>query len=416
VSLREKFVVDVSPLRTSREFRYLFVARVVSILGLGMLAVTVPLQTFTLTDSTMHVALVAAVLGVSTFSGTFAGGVLADRADRRLVIAVSRGTAGVMFGVLALNAFLPTPQLWIIYVAAAIDGLCGGISATALMAVTPSLIPRDKIPAAGALMALTADLGSMIGPAVGGVVIAATNVGVTYASAAALTAVTTFCITRLPSLPPADATQESAMESLRSGARFAFGNRVIGGVLAAGFVTMLLAGWAVLIPEYATEVLNVGPAATGLLYTAPAIGAVLGSLTSGWTAGARRVGVAIFVAMFVSAAGLAGAGATSILVLSLVFLAAHGFGDAITEILRYSTVQRHTPDEFRGRVAGVWSAQVTAGAALGALVAGAVAALVPVQTALAAYGVTGLVCVAFLAVTLKSLRTLDETPEPSYVE
>lgn len=409
-----RFVIDTSPLRVSTDFRYLFVARVVSILGLGFLTVTVPLQTFDLTGSTTQVALVAAVLGISMFGGTFAGGVLADRADRRLVIATARGTAGVMFAVLAVNAFLPSPHLWVIYLCAAVDGLCGGISATALMAVTPTLIPRDKLAAAGALMALTADLGSMIGPAVGGVVVAASGAGGAYAFAAATTFLTTFCITRLPSLPPAQRSTESAGAAIVSGISYAFRNRVIGGALAAGFVTMILAGWAVLIPEYATDVLHVGPAMIGLLYTAPAVGAVLGSLTSGWTSTTRRVGVVIFVAMFVSAAGLVGAGATSLLVLSLICLAAHGFGDAIADILRYATVQRHTPDELRGRVSGVWSAQVTAGASVGALVAGVVAAVVPVHSALLIYGLTGVVGTALLALGLKTLRVLNEAPEPSY--
>lgn len=403
-----RFAMDVSPLRTSREFRYLFTARVVSILGLGLLVVSVPLQTFQLTDSTTHVAAVATVLGLSTFSGTFAGGVLADRFDRRTVIALARGTAGVMFALLAINAVLPTPQLWVVYACAAIDGLCGGISATTLMAVTPTLVPRDKLPAAGALMALTGDVGSMIGPAIGGVVIAFGGIGTAYGCAALTTFVTTFCITRLPALPPTHRSTESPGKSIVSGIRFAFGHRIIGGALTAGFVAMILAGWAVLIPEYATTVLGVGPTAVGLLYTAPAVGAVLGSLTSGWTSSVRRVGLAIFVGMAVSAAGLVGAGASSLLVLTLLCLAAHGFGDVIADIVRYATVQKHTPDEMRGRVSGVWSAQVTAGSSVGAIIAGVVAFLVPVEYALVVYGLTGLVATTALTLALPTLRRFSE--------
>ncbi|WP_066904612.1 enterobactin transporter EntS [Millisia brevis] len=403
-----RFVLDVSPLRTSRDFRYLFIARVVSILGLGILAVTVPLQTFRLTGSTTHVALVATILGLATFLGTFAGGVLADRFDRRVVIALARGTVGVMFTLLAVNAMLPEPQLWVIYLCAAVDGFCGGVSATALMAVTPTLVPRDKLPAAGALMALTADVGSMVGPALGGIVIAAGNFATAYGCAAITTFVTTFCITRLPALPPTHAATDSPLRSIASGIRYAFGNTIIGGVLVAGFVTMILAGWAVLIPEYATTVLGVGSTAVGLLYAAPAVGAALGSLSSGWTSSLRRVGLAIFIAMFVSAAGLVGAGAGSVLTLALICLAAHGFGDAVADIVRYATVQKHTPDEMRGRVAGVWSAQVTAGASVGSMIAGVVAFLVPVDYALLIYGLTGLVATTILTLALPTLRRFSE--------
>lgn len=408
MALIDKLVLDLDPLRTSREFRYLFTARVVSLFGLGFLVVAVPLQVYRLTGSTAQVAAVSAVLGVTTFAATFAGGVLADRYDRRRVIALARGTAGVAFAVLAVNAFLPDPKMWVVYVAAVIDGVCGGISATALMAVTPSLLPREKMAAAGALMALTGDLGAMIGPALGGVVIATGGVGVAYALAAFTTAITTFCITRLPALPPTHVADESPLRSVVSGFRYAASNRVLGGVLVCGFVTMLLAGWSVLVPEYATEVLGAGPSVVGLLYTAPAVGAVIGSLTSGWTGRLRRSGQAVFVLMAVSAAGLAGAGLTATVAVALIGLAAHGFGDALTDIVRYATVQKHTPDEYRGRIAAVWAAQVTAGASVGAVVAGAVATSVPISAALPAYGAVGLVVTALLWITLRTLRRLDE--------
>ncbi|WP_416062755.1 enterobactin transporter EntS [Rhodococcus indonesiensis] len=408
MALIDKLVLDLDPLRTSREFRYIFTARVVSLFGLGFLVVAVPLQVYRLTGSTAQVAAVSAVLGVTTFAATFAGGVLADRYDRRRVIALARGTAGVAFAVLAVNAFLPDPKMWVVYVAAVIDGVCGGISATALMAVTPSLLPREKMAAAGALMALTGDLGAMIGPALGGVVIATGGVGVAYALAAFTTAITTFCITRLPVLPPTHVADESPLRSVVSGFRYAASNRVLGGVLVCGFVTMMLAGWSVLVPEYATEVLGAGPSVVGLLYTAPAVGAVIGSLTSGWTGRLRRSGQAVFVLMAVSAAGLAGAGLTATVAVALIGLAAHGFGDALTDIVRYATVQKHTSDEYRGRIAAVWAAQVTAGASVGAVVAGAVATSVPISAALPAYGAVGLVVTALLWTTLRTLRRLDE--------
>ena len=247
----EKLTIDLDPIRTSREFRYLFTARGVSLLGLGFLIVAVPVQVYQLTGSTAQVAAVTAVLGITTFAATFVGGVLADRFDRRNVIAIARGTAAVAFALLAVNAYLPEPQMWAIYLISVVDGAAGGISATALMAVTPSLVPRDKLAAAGALMALTADLGSMVGPALGGVVIAAGGVGLAYALAAFTTVITTFCITRLPPLPPATVSVESPLRSIAAGFTYAFRNRVIGQVLVVGFAAMLLTGWAVLLPAFA---------------------------------------------------------------------------------------------------------------------------------------------------------------------
>lgn len=414
MALLEKLTIDLDPIRTSREFRYLFTARVVSLLGLGFLIVAVPVQVYQLTGSTAQVAAVTAVLGITTFAATFVGGVLADRFDRRNVIAIARGTAAVAFALLAVNAYLPEPQMWAIYLISVVDGAAGGISATALMAVTPSLVPRDKLAAAGALMALTADLGSMVGPALGGVVIAAGGVGLAYALAAFTTVITTFCITRLPPLPPATVSVESPLRSIAAGFTYAFRNRVIGQVLVVGFAAMLLTGWAVLLPAFADRVLGAGPSVVGLLYAAPAVGAVLGSLTSGWTGSVRRSGLVVFVLMAVSAAGLAGAGATGVTAVVLLGLAAYGFGDSLADVMRYATVQRNTADEYRGRIAAVWSAQVTAGTSLGAIAAGVIASVVPMSVALTVYGVAGIVLVVVMWASFPTLRRFvdDDRLEP----
>jgi len=414
VAFLEKLTIDLDPIRTSREFRYLFTARVVSLLGLGFLIVAVPVQVYQLTGSTAQVAAVTAVLGITTFAATFVGGVLADRFDRRNVIAIARGTAAVAFALLAVNAYLPEPQMWAIYLISVVDGAAGGISATALMAVTPSLVPRDKLAAAGALMALTADLGSMVGPALGGVVIAAGGVGLAYALAAFTTVITTFCITRLPPLPPATVSVESPLRSIAAGFTYAFRNRVIGQVLVVGFAAMLLTGWAVLLPAFADRVLGAGPSVVGLLYAAPAVGAVLGSLTSGWTGSVRRSGLVVFVLMAVSAAGLAGAGATGVTAVVLLGLAAYGFGDSLADVMRYATVQRNTADEYRGRIAAVWSAQVTAGTSLGAIGAGVIASVVPMSVALTVYGVAGIVLVVVMWASFPTLRRFvdDDRLEP----
>jgi len=189
---------------------------------------------------------------------------------------------------------------------------------------------------------------------------------------------------------------------------------VIGQVLVVGFAAMLLTGWAVLLPAFADRVLGAGPSVVGLLYAAPAVGAVLGSLTSGWTGSVRRSGLVVFVLMAVSAAGLAGAGATGVTAVVLLGLAAYGFGDSLADVMRYATVQRNTADEYRGRIAAVWSAQVTAGTSLGAIAAGVIASVVPMSVALTVYGVAGIVLVVVMWASFPTLRRFvdDDRLEP----
>ena len=400
-----RFAIDLSPLRGSREFRYIFVARTVSIFGIGMILVAVPLQVYDMTGSTFAVGTAAVAVGAAVFVGTLFGGVLADRFDRRVVISIARSVAGVAFALLAVNAFVPTPQLWAIYVCGVIDGLAGGVSSTALMAVIPSLLPKAKMAAAGALMTVMADLGTVASPALGGLIIASSSVGVAYTVAALSAVVTTYCIARLPSLPPPVRNTENPLRSVAGGFSYAAHDPVVGGTLLVGFCAMMLTGWNVLLPAFAREVLDAGPALTGLLYSAPAIGALAGSLTSGWTGTTRRSGLIVFASSIVAAAGLAGVGAAPLFLVAFLGLVAHGFGRVIGDILRYAIIQTQTPEEYRGRMAGVWGAQISTGVAVGALVAGVVGSLVGPQAAFLVYGLAGVVVLGLLAVVLRGLRT-----------
>ncbi|GAA5056311.1 enterobactin transporter EntS [Nocardia callitridis] len=406
-AIARKFTIDLEPLRTSREFRTLFIARTVSVFGIGFLMVALPIQVYDMTGSTTKVATVATVIGLSAFAGTLAGGALADHFDRRLVIVLARGSAMVAFAVLAVNAMLPTPQLWLVFVAGVVDGLAGGVSSTALVAATPGLIPRDKMAAAGALMALTADLGAMASPALGGVLIAWAGVAANFWFAAAASLVTTVLIARLDPMPARRTHTESPLRAMVSGFAFAFGHRTVGAALLVGFVTMLLSGWGTLIPAYVEEVLGGGSTTSGLLFAAPAVGAVLGSLTSGWTGSIRRGGQVLFAATLISAAGMVGAGLVGVTAVAFLGLIAYGVGRVVGDIARFAVVQNNTPDEFRGRVSGVWTAQVTAAAAAGSVVAGVIANLVPVRQVFLVYGAGGCVLVLVLWAVLATLRKLD---------
>ncbi|OLT12425.1 hypothetical protein BJF78_04325 [Pseudonocardia sp. CNS-139] len=217
-----RILLDLTPLRAS-PFRAAFAARAVSVVGLGFLIVAVPLQVYELTGSTTGVATITAVVGVSAFAGTLIGGVLADRHDRQRLIVAARAVATAGFAVLALNAVLPAPQLWLIVVCGVVDGMAGGVSGTALTAATPSLVGEDDLPAAGALVALTSDIGAVLGPALGGVLIGLAGIPANYAVCAVTSLVTTLLLTRLPAMapPPGPRERSTARSPAASGSRAA---------------------------------------------------------------------------------------------------------------------------------------------------------------------------------------------------
>ncbi|MFF0524922.1 enterobactin transporter EntS [Actinomadura nitritigenes] len=419
-----RLALDVGPLRDSRPFRNVFIARTVSVFGIGMLAVSVPVQVYDLTGSTVQVGAVSAAEGLALLAGFLWGGVLADRRDRRRLMLRARTASGIAFALLALNAFLPSPSSAALYVLAAWDGLATGVAITALLAATPALAGPDRLVAAGALNALTVRLGSMLSPALGGLVVSAFGVGWNYAAAAAGTLGTLGLLTSLPPLEPAradgpdgaggadgqDDAEGHPLRSIGGGLRFVASHRVVGSLMLLGLLFMVAGGIPVLMPAFAEHGLGGGPSTVGLLYAAPACGAVLASVTSGWAGSVRAPGLALLAASVAGFVLLACTGLARHPALAVAILFGYGFAASVEEILRYGLIQSHTPDSHLGRVNSLWAAQETGGTAIGSLGAGALGRYLAPGPAIVAYGTVSAVLALVLALTLTTLRTATLTP------
>jgi ENTS family enterobactin (siderophore) exporter len=378
-----------------------------------MLMVAVPVQVYAMTGSTVHVGAVSSAEGFALLAGFLWGGVLADGSDRRRLMLRARTAAGVGFVLLALNAFLPSPSLAALYALAAWDGLMTGISVTALLAATPALVKPDKLVAAGALNALTVRLGSMASPALGGVVVSAFGVGWTYAAAAAGTLGTIGLLTALPPLrPEVEEAPANPLRAIGDGFRFVASHRVVGSLMLLGLLFMVAGGIPVLMPAFAAESLDGGATTVGLLFAAPACGAVLASVTSGWAGTFRAPGLALLAASVTGFAALACLGLATHPALAVAILFVYGFVESVEEILRYGLIQSHTPDSHLGRVNALWAAQETGGGAIGSLGAGALGRYLAPGAAIVVYGTVSAVLALALALTLTGLRTARMRPEP----
>lgn len=383
--------LDIGPLRASAGFRLVFAAQAVSMVGTNLTMVAANLQVYQLTGSSLQVGLVGLVLSLSLLVGLLAGGVLADRADRRKIIVGTRAAVVVALGGLAVNAALPQPQLWFLYVAAVLVGGINGLGNPALMAVAPVLVGPKYLAAAGALTALTTQLGAMIGPALAGLIAAGPGLAACFALDAASFVVSVVLLRFLPKLPPEFAGEpQRPLLSMMEGLRFVRRNQVVAGLLLVDVWAMVFAMPYALFPELGAEYFGGGPSTVGALYTAPAVGAFLGALTSGWTGRVRRTGAALVVTVVVWGAAIACFTLAGFLWAAVLVLAAAGFADTTSEILRRALLQHYTPDRLQGRVSGVWLAQATAGPGIGNTAAGAAGRVLPVS---AAPVVGGLVCV-----------------------
>ena len=392
--------IDVTLLRSNRVFRALFIGRVLTVFGLSMLVVTVNVQIYALTGSSLHIALVNSVLGVCSVAGSFIGGAIADRVDRRIVILTTRGLAVFGFAALALNAMLPETSLAAIYVITAFDAAIGSAGAAAFGAAIPAVVRAEELPATGAIMALSIDLGAAAAPALAGVLIARFDPALVMWIVVGLGIVSWLAICRIPALPPEPADEADSLRdpsataaSLQASApragtaatvtgwlrghlrqlrtqtaeawAFSRRDRVVSTVLLIGFIQILFASPFVLIPEFVATALGGGNTEVGLLYSAPACGALLAGLSSGWISGRSRLSVIVVVVFTASALGVAAFGQSTSLWLAFVFLAVVGTGDVIGEILRFTIISSRTPDRLRGRITGLWQAQATVGDTLG---------------------------------------------------
>ncbi|WP_329024603.1 enterobactin transporter EntS [Streptomyces sp. NBC_00690] len=372
MSVRD-YLIDIEPLRTSPDFRSIFVARVVSLFGLGMASVALAAQVYDLTESIFQIAVTSMIMSVTVLIGSLWGGVMADRMDRKRLIVYARGAAAFAFAGLAWNALSPDPKVWVIFLCVAWDGLATGVSVTALMAVAPTLVRPDQLPAAGALISLTGEIGSIAAPLLGGVLLALWGPGPVFAFAAVTTAITTFLISRIRPLPPVRGDADGADDdhgaedsgSLLVAFKYAWRNKVVGGLLTLGGVTALFTMPVVVFPAMVDKEFGGGDVMLGVLYTASAVGSVIVSATSGWLTRAARPGRLLLIAAFVGGLSMIGFGLSGNIVVAVVMLAICGGAGTVYEILEYALVQHNTPDRLRGRIVSVITTQDTAGDIVG---------------------------------------------------
>jgi len=406
-----KLVVDVTPLRVSRDFRWLFAARVVSLLSVGLIGATVAMQMYSLTGSSLNVGLVSACLAVPMVVGLLVGGVLADRHDRRILMVATRGAYVIVVAGFLANALAPQPQVAAMYSLAAIAGLVNGLSVPPLMAAMPAVVGRELVVAAAGLTAVTTQLGAVVGPAMAGVIVSTGGFASSYTVILAGAVLVPLLLARVRALPVASGNGEGSaapkrldpLRSLADAFRFIVCRQLIAGLLLVDLAATMFAMPHALFPELGARRFGGDATIVGWLYAAPAAGALIGAVASGWTGRVNRPGAALIGAVLLWGVGMIGAGASAGLAATLTLLAVAGFGQSSSEILRRGLLQVHTPDELQGRVGSLWAMQAISGPAVGNVNAGLLSRVFPAGGALVA---GGLLCVAGTVAVATSLPAL----------
>ena len=375
---------DLTPLRVSPAFRRLWLSLGISNLGQQMTSVAVGFQVWDMTGSSLMVGLVGLVQLVPLIVFGLYGGSLSDAFDRRLVGLIT--AIGMWLTTLAFLAqsVAGLNSVGLLYVIIAFQSMFFAVGSPARQAIIPRLVPVDLLPSANALSQLFWNLGFTVGPLVGGFLVAITGtVSSAYLIDTVAFVLVIWAMLRLPSLPPilleGEQRTRAGWASVREGFAFLKGKTNLQMTFYEDIVAMVFGMPRALFPAIATnwyggsmrEVATV----LGLLSAGPAIGALISGVLSGWLHSVRYQGRAIVYAIVAWGVCIAAFGLVRYLPLALLLLALAGAADNISAVFRTTILQAATPDEYRGRLQGIFTVVVAGGPRLGDVEAGAVAAL-----------------------------------------
>jgi MFS family permease len=408
---------DTSPLRGpgARAFRAVFLSRTVVYLGSQAAEVALLVQAKQLTGSPLVVGTLGLAELVPLIVFGLYGGVLADRFDRRALMRWCEPGLALCGVLLLLNALLPHPLLWPLYVVAALMMAFASLQRPAFEAATPRIVPRPQLTAAAAILSLSTNASVLLGSSLGGVLAVAPGPWLVYALDAAGFAVSFVLLSRgVPKLPPVvagggvsgdeDRDQEQEVSNgplLREiviGLRYAVGRKDLLGSYLADLAAMVFAYPNAMLPFLA--VILHAPWSTGLMFAAPSAGALVVSATSGWMPRVRRHGLAIAFAAAGWGLAMAMVGLAPSVWVALVFLAVAGGADECSGVFRDAMWKQSIPDHLRGRMAGIELLSYAAGPPAGQLRSGAVAAVTGPRFSLTS---GGLACVAAVGAVLVAL-------------
>jgi MFS family permease len=397
--------IDVGPLRRHRDFRFLFAGQALSFFGSEVTYVALPYQIFQLTHSTLAVGLVSLAEFVPLMGMAFIGGALSDAFDRRRLVQLAELGSGLAIVVLLVNALLPHPRVWVLFVIAPVLAALYGILRPSLDALLPRLVTREELPAASALEGFRGTLGSIAGPAIAGVIIAGAGLPVAYALDAATFGASLIALWFMRAVPPPPDAPPVSLRSIGEGLRYARSRQELLGTYGVDIIAMFFGMPMALFPAIAERFGGAG--VLGLLYAAPAVGSLIATMTSGWVSHVHRHGLAIIVAAATWGAAIIGFGLAPSLPLALLGLAVAGGADMVSGIFRMTIWNQTIPDRLRGRLAGIEQVSYTSGPLLGNLEAGVVASLASVRASVVSGGILCVVGVLLAAVALPVFRRYD---------
>ncbi len=389
-----------------------------------MTIMTVSLQVYAETSSSFSVGLLGLFTVVPLVIAGLYGGAIADAHDRRTVALYS---ALVLWGVslmLAIGAWAGISNVWWLYILMAVHSGASGINQPTRGAIIPNLVGLKLLPSANSLNMLTFSIAMMLGPVLGGLLVANYGYRWTYTIDAVTFAASVWSVYRLPSMPSQLESAVRGLKSVKEGFAYLGTQPDIRMTFIIDLVAMISAAPRVLLPALAAVALGGGETTVGLLMAAVAVGATVVGLFSGMLNGIRHQGRAVFIGVCFWGLSMAGLGLASYaalrhggaqqeswlwLGLALLAMLIGGVADTVSSIFRTTILQSAAPDHMRGRLQGVFIVVVAGGPHIGGLLAGAGSAFIGESWTLIAGGLLCVLIAAWLMRWQPSFWAYDAT-------
>lgn len=410
----------LASLRKYRNFRLYFVGQIVSYSGSWMQDTALPWLVLQLTHSPFQVGLLVFCRYGPFMVGGLYGGVIADRIDNRRVLMCSQTLSMCVAASLAAVAFGGVDHLWLLYVLATGSGIALIFDNPSKHALIYQLVRREDLPNAISLNVSLQNSAKIVGPAIGGILIAAVGAGWCFVVNACsfLAVLAALVLMRAAELFPRKRGQrQGGLQALREGVAYARGSRLLLSIMGLGVVLGLFgfSSMRTLLSVLARDTLHGGPRVFGALFAAYGAGAVAGALAgAAFSHTGRRMligGALLFSAPILALAPVRVAEVAAV----LLFVAGAGWATWSAQAL--AQVQLAAPDQLRGRVISLYTYTVIASAPLGALLGGWLAEAGGTKLAFAVSGGAGIAASLASAVALRGRRVpsrhvqlVEETP------
>jgi len=381
-----------------KDFCCLYLSQFISLFGSQMTMITIPFQVYNLTGSTFQTGLVSVIELLCLLSTVIWGGVLADKLDRRKIIINSEWSMIGLVGLLAVNALLPAPFLAAIYVMAGLLAAVSGFHRPAFEALTPLLVPKEKLSQVSPLLSFKYTIAAIAGPALAGILVAQIGPFCTYGCNILTFLVSLSLLLRISQRSFKEETTEGAKESswlkeISGGVKYLYTRRDLLGSYMVDFCAMVFCMPQVLFPAFAQKYDH--NEWLGALYMSVALGSMTAALVSGWTPKIQRHGVAISCAAFGWAFFICNVSWFPYFWAIPVCLFCAGICDCYSGIFRSTMWNESIPDQYRGRLSSFNMLSYMSGPLLGNAVIGFLGDRLGLHEALAWGGATS-ICLVIL--------------------